>query len=150
MNRIQRSAMVPYTAAEMYQLVTDIDEYQSFLPWCGGSKVLESSRNQVTAEVYIDFKGLKKRFVTVNQNTPPQKIEMNLKEGPFQSLHGEWVFRNLNPSASQVKLDIQFEFAGIIMEKLMAPVFSAITGTMVESFTARAEQVYGKRKLHFS
>ena len=58
MSHLSRSALVPYSAAEMFALVADIDGYENFLPWCGGSRVLSVDGQQVVAEVEINFKGV--------------------------------------------------------------------------------------------
>ena len=134
---------------EMYALVENVEEYGDFLPWCGGSALLERDGTRTVARVDIDFKALKKSFVTENQNEPGRSIDIRLKEGPFRHLEGIWKFDTLSESASRVSLDLEFEFSGIALDKLFGPVFSGISKSMVDSFVKRAEQVYGKRKLSF-
>ncbi len=150
MYSVKRSAIVPYSALEMYDLVADLDQYQKFLPWCGGSNTLERDGERVVAKIDIDFKGLKKSFVTENKIVAGQSIEMHLKSGPFRSLNGIWKFQPLSSSSARVALDLEFEFSGAIVDRLLGPVFSSISGSMVDSFVKRAEQVYGRRKLDFS
>ena len=65
MTQIQRSALVPYTAEEMYQLVADVSKYGEFLPWCSGARVLQQEGAEVTAQVDISFKSVKQSFTTV-------------------------------------------------------------------------------------
>jgi ribosome-associated toxin RatA of RatAB toxin-antitoxin module len=149
-NQVQRSALAPYSGDEMFQLVADINQYQDFLPWCGGSTILQTEGDVVIGQVDIDFKGLKQRFSTRNTNYQGQKIDMTLVDGPFSELSGCWIFRDIDKQASQVKLDLKFAFAGIVVEKLLGPVFNTIAGSMVDSFVKRAEQVYGPRKLTFN
>ncbi|KAA3634776.1 MAG: type II toxin-antitoxin system RatA family toxin [Proteobacteria bacterium] len=149
MYTVKRNAIVPYTPVEMYALVEDVDSYREFLPWCGGSKVLERRGHLSVAQVDIDFKGLKKSFVTENSNEPGSRIEMNLREGPFRVLRGNWCFESLGDGATRVTLDLDFEFSGAMVDRLLGPVFKSISGSMVDSFVKRAEAVYGKRSLDF-
>jgi len=128
----------------MFDLVADIESYAGFLPWCGGSEVLTRDDTGVVARVDIDFKGIRKSFVTKNTNTLGQSIHMQLREGPFSQLEGIWRFTGLGDSA-KVSLDLEFEFAGGLVGRALGPVFNSIAGTMVDSFVKRAEQVYGKR-----
>src|SRR5690606_37375925 len=44
MAAVSRSALVPYSAQQMFDLVTDVDGYKDFLPWCGDSGVLKRER----------------------------------------------------------------------------------------------------------
>jgi ribosome-associated toxin RatA of RatAB toxin-antitoxin module len=147
MYQVKRSAIVPYSAEEMYELVRNVDAYRDFLPWCGGAATLESDGNRTRARIDIDFKGLKKSFVTENFNQPGERIEIRLSEGPFRVLRGDWTFKEIGEAASQVNLDLEFEFSGSMLDKLLGPVFKGISGSMVDSFVKRAEQVYGRRKL---
>jgi len=148
MYHVKRSAIVPYTALEMYSLVEDVDAYGEFLPWCGGSEVLEHHGHETVARIDIDFKGLKKSFVTVNSNQPGAQIDMRLREGPFRVLEGTWRFEQLDESATRVSLDLEFEFSTRMFDRMLGPVFKSIAGSMVESFVKRAEERYGRRRLH--
>ena len=64
MPRIEKSALVPYSADEMFELVTDISKYGDFLPWCGGARVLQREGDEVTAEIDIAYKSVKQSFTT--------------------------------------------------------------------------------------
>ena len=149
MYQVKRSAIVPYTSMEMYELVKNVDAYSDFLPWCGGARTLSSEGDKTVARIDIDFKGLKKSFVTENVNDPGRKIEIKLREGPFRVLKGSWIFTDAGQQASRVNLDLDFEFSGSMLDRLLGPVFKTISGSMVDSFVKRAEQVYGRRKLDF-
>jgi len=142
---INKSALVPYTALEMYKLVDDIEAYPVFLPWCGGSEVIERNEDEVRASILLSRSGIKKHFTTLNRLQHGKMIEMRLVEGPFRHLEGFWRFESLNESASKIMFDIEFEFSNKLLAMTIGPVFSQITNTMVDAFTTRAVEVYGKR-----
>jgi len=142
---INKSALVPYTAQEMYSLVDDIDAYPDFLPWCGASEVIERNEDEVTASILLSRSGLNKSFTTLNRLQRGKMIEMRLIEGPFRHLQGFWRFESLNESASKIMFDIEFEFSNKLLSMTVGPVFSQITNTIVDAFTKRAVEVYGKR-----
>jgi len=142
---INKSALVPYSAQEMYSLVDDIDAYPEFLPWCGSSEVLERNEDEVKASIELSRSGIKKSFTTLNRLQAGKMIEMRLLEGPFRHLEGFWRFESLNESACKVMFDIEFEFSNKILAMTVGPVFSQITNTIVDAFTKRAVEVYGKR-----
>ena len=86
MPQISRTALVPYSAEQMYQLVNDVQSYPQFLPGCTGSRILESTPGQMTAAVDVSKAGISKTFTTRNQLTSNQSILMNLVDGPFKNL----------------------------------------------------------------
>lgn len=53
MPQISRTALVPFSAEQMYQLVNDVKSYPDFLPGCTGSRVLELGPTQMTAAVDV-------------------------------------------------------------------------------------------------
>jgi len=142
---INKSALVPYTALEMYKLVDDIEAYPAFLPWCGGSEVIERDEDEVKASILLSRSGMKKTFTTLNRLQHGKMIEMRLVEGPFRHLEGFWRFETLSDTASKIMFDIEFEFSNKLLAMTVGPVFSQITNTMVDAFTTRAVEVYGKR-----
>lgn len=145
MTQINKSALVPYSAAEMYALVADIGNYGRFLPWCGGAQIVASDGDTVTARVDIAYKGLNKSFTTRNRLEPDRLMEMRLVDGPFRQLLGYWRFQPLDEQACKVSLDLTFEFSNKLLALAVGPVFSQIAGGMVDSFRARAQEIYGRR-----
>jgi ribosome-associated toxin RatA of RatAB toxin-antitoxin module len=140
---IQRSALLPYPAKALYDLVNDVARYSEFLPWCSGAKVLEQSDTSMRARVEVAKGGLSQHFVTRNTLTPGQTIEMNLEEGPFSQLHGVWTFKVLNEKACKISLDLSFEYSGSIVRATLGPLFNQAANTLVDAFCQRAKELYG-------
>jgi ribosome-associated toxin RatA of RatAB toxin-antitoxin module len=145
MSTIRKSALVPYSAHEMFVLVADIESYSQFLPWCGGSRILSRDEDSVTAAIEIAYSGVHKTFTTINRMQTDKMIEMRLVEGPFKHLFGYWGFLALDERACKVSLDMEFEFSNAMLGLVMGPVFSRIANDLVDSFRRRAEQLHGKR-----
>ncbi|OGI39755.1 MAG: hypothetical protein A2140_06525 [Candidatus Muproteobacteria bacterium RBG_16_62_13] len=95
MTHIARSALVPYTAHEMFALVADIPSYPKFLPWCGGARILSRDEDLVVASIDVAYKGVHKTFTTRNRLQTDKVLEMSLVEGPFRHLHGNWLFNSV-------------------------------------------------------
>lgn len=135
-----------HSAAEMFELVNDVDRYQEFLPWCGGSRILAREEDGYTASVDIAFKGVRKTFTTRNHTTLNAKTALTLVEGPFSDLHGFWSFKPISPEASKISLELNFSFSNKVVEKVLGPVFRKIADSMVDSFSKRADQIYGSKQ----
>ena len=141
--RIQRSALLPYPAQALFDLVNDVASYPQFLPWCRASEVLEVSETHMLASLEVAKGSIGQRFVTRNVLQPGQRIEMNLQEGPFTSLNGVWEFKALGDKACKISLDLTFDYAGPLVRATLGPLFNQAANTMVDAFCQRAKQLYG-------
>lgn len=142
MPQISRSALVPFSAEQMYQLVNDVHSYPDFLPGCTGSRVIAASPNEMTAAVEVAKAGISKTFTTRNTLLDNQSINMQLVDGPFRTLMGGWQFTALSPEACKVELHLDFEFTNKLIELAFGKVFKELAGSMVQAFTQRAKEVY--------
>jgi ribosome-associated toxin RatA of RatAB toxin-antitoxin module len=143
MHHISKSAIVPYTPQQMFELVNNIDDYSQFLNWCDSSSILNQSDDQITASVQINQGGLKQSFSTLNTLTPYKSIEMQLLDGPFDELSGEWRFETLGENASKVHLTLQFKFKSMLIDMALSPIFKSIANSQLDAFVARAKYIYG-------
>lgn len=146
MSHIKRSALVHYSPAEMYQLVNNVAEYASFLPWCRSSAVISESDTEMVASVEIAKGVLNKTFTTQNRLLRDERIELQLVDGPFKKLSGYWQFDSLKTeNACKVNLELEFEFDNALMSIAAKPIFTQIANSLVDSFCKRAVDVYGER-----
>lgn len=142
MRHISRSALVPYSAEQMYGLVDDIDSYPDFLPWCSGATVHRREADEVEATLEFRRGALGKSFRTRNRLEPPGRITLELVEGPFRRLSGEWTFKGLGGSGCRVSLDLRFAFANRVTDLVLGPFFEEICNSLVDAFTRRARELY--------
>ena len=140
---ISRSALLPYSARQMYDVVVDIPSYPGFLNWCDASKVIEETDESVVAKLVIAYTKLNFEFTTRNINTPHESIRIELVDGPFTALNGEWTFAALSDEACKVSLKMNFDFQRSLTKRMMAKVFTNIISAQLEAFQKRAEVLYG-------
>ncbi len=138
MNIICQELRVPYAAADIYQLVEDINAYPEFLPWCKHANILRKIDNVVEARLTLTKSGITKNFATRNLMTPATKIEMHLLEGPFKHLYGVWEFFN-EPQGCRVTLKMEFSFDSKILAMMLEPIFKSISESLLDAFVKRAE-----------
>ena len=144
MNKVEKTVLVMHSAAQMYALVDAVENYPKFLPWCGGVDLLERSETSTSATLHINYHGLKQHFTTQNIKKFPLSMVIHLKNGPFKHLDGEWHFVELRENACKITFKLNYEFANIFLEKIIAPVFNHIAATFVDGFVTRADKVYKK------
>jgi ribosome-associated toxin RatA of RatAB toxin-antitoxin module len=142
MTIIQKSALVKFSALQMFELVNDIEAYPEFLPWCSGSRIIQRAEDVIEAELLISKGGFKKSFSTRNTIDMGGRITVSLLDGPFSYLEGKWDFMPLREDASKISLDLEFEMSGRLASLAFGAVFNQICNTMVSSFIDRAKQIY--------
>ncbi len=142
MTVVQKSALVKFSARQMFDLVNDIEAYPQFLPWCSGSRIIKREDDMVEAEIVISKGGFKKAFSTRNKIDLGGKITVSLLDGPFSYLEGVWNFMPLREDASKISLDLEFEMSSKLASLAFGTVFHQICNTMVGAFTHRAKEVY--------
>lgn len=142
MHQLSKSAIVPYSAEQMYQLVNQVDDYPKFLNWCSNASILKQTEDKIIASVEINKAGLKQNFTTINTLTPNQRIDMSLKEGLFKELKGTWKFTKLNDNACKIELTLSFSFSSKIVDLAIAPIFTSIANSQLDAFISRAKVVY--------
>lgn len=142
MPQISRTALVPYSAEQMYQLVNDVKSYPQFLPGCSGSRILDESASQMMAAVDVSKAGISKTFTTRNILVSNQSIIMQLVDGPFRKLMGGWKFTPIGDDACRIEFQLDFEFTNKLIELAFGRVFKELAGNMVQAFTMRAKEVY--------
>ena len=146
MKTVNKSVLIWYSPREMYDLVIDVKRYSEFLPWCEGARVVEEHGDGMTAELAISFGGVRQTFTTRNVHTTDSRVDMELLDGPFSHLDGQWSFLPLGDGsqrACKVKLAVNYRLSSSTLSRLAGPAFDKIATELVDAFVKRAEQVYG-------
>ena len=142
MQVVERSAIVTFTAAQMFALVNDVARYPEFLPWCTGSRVEEVSGTERLASVKVSRGVLRTEFTTRNVLTQDARIAMTLVAGPFKDFFGEWQFDAIGERGSRVHFRLEFEFNNRLTAAAFGAVFESMCGTILEAFVQRARGIY--------
>ena len=142
MNKVNKSAVVNYTASQMYDLVNDIRSYPEFLPMCEDIEMIKEGETEKEATLKIKSGFVKLDFGTHNTMIKNEHIHLNLVKGPFKTLTGDWVFEPINAESSRVSLKMEFTFENKFVEMALGPVFRGLAEKMLDAFCKRAEEVY--------
>ena len=154
MKQVKKSVLLWHTPHEIYRLVTDVEKYPEFLPWCERVEVLSRDEQGPTARLHLAYSGIRHTFTTKNVQVADESVHIKLVDGPFSLLDGLWRFVPLPlPAASggvdsvacKIGFELRYEFSSAILEAAISPVFDRIANTFVDSFVRRAEQVHGSR-----
>jgi ribosome-associated toxin RatA of RatAB toxin-antitoxin module len=148
MKRVHKSVLLWYSPREMYDLVTAVEQYPKFLPWCERVEVLERAEDAMTARLHLAYAGVRQAFTTRNRHVPGHSVSLHLVDGPFSLLDGLWEFEPIgggDEQACRVEFELGYAFASRPLEAVLSPVFDKVANTLVDRFVQRAEAVYGAR-----
>jgi ribosome-associated toxin RatA of RatAB toxin-antitoxin module len=142
MRTVNRSALVPFSAEAMFNLVCDVEAYPEFLPWCTASTLQSRTDHDLAASLTIGYGALNSEFSTRNEFCAPEWMTMSLLEGPFKDLEGKWVFEQLGDDGCEVTLQIEFEFSNPMKDMLFGATFETICNELIDAFVKRAHDLY--------
>jgi coenzyme Q-binding protein COQ10 len=136
---------LPHTPEQMFALVSDVEKYPDFLPWCVATRIKkrEDSGAILIADMVIGFKMVREKFTSRVTLSAPAQIDVSYFDGPFKYLENRWMFEPHEDGGCIVDFYVDFEFRSIILEKLMGAVFGEGVRRMVSAFETRADELYG-------
>ncbi len=136
-----------FSVDQLYQLVVDIEKYPEFLPWCSAARILEETEHQIVADLIISFKAFTEHYRSQVELSPPRSgkaaVDVSLISGPFKYLNNNWKFKTLKNGGTLIEFYIDFEFKSALLQKLIGLLFNKACQKMVDSFEARAKELFG-------
>jgi len=144
MPHINRSALLPFSDRQMFDLVNDVAAYPLYLEGCVAANIIEQSETAMMASLKLEKRGIKMQFTTANVLDAPKSIVMSLQEGPFDTFEGRWFFQRLSDDACKVILDLQFSLSGRFVDMAMRKLFDSVSNNMVDAMVKRAREIYGR------
>jgi ribosome-associated toxin RatA of RatAB toxin-antitoxin module len=139
MPTLNKSAIVPHPRETMFDLVDRVEAYPEFLPWCSGTRLLERTPEVTSARIEIAWRGLETHVATRNAKRPPEAMDLEFLEGPFETFRGTWRFAPLGEGGCRVEFALEYAFASRAVELALGPLFSQIMGSVVDRFVERAD-----------
>ena len=143
MTSIKRSALLPYRAQQLFELVNDIEAYPRYMDGCVGAEVLCREEGRVEARLDLSKGGVSQSFVTRNRMVDAEHISLELVEGPFEQFEGRWEFTPLGDAACKVSLDLSFRVNNALLGAAATKLFDSVTNNLVAAVEKRAKELYG-------
>lgn len=140
---IRKDAWVPYTSAQMFELVDKVEDYPYFLPWCQETTIYSRGDKEVKARIVVAKGAIRHSFSTVNHLQKPKVIDVHLLEGPFRRLEGSWRFETAERGGCNIHFHLEFEFSNKLINLTAGPILQKAAGSFIEAFCQRAKEIYG-------
>ena len=141
--------VMPYSARQMYDLVSDVARYPEFLPWNSAARVRsrrpgpEPGSEVLEADLVISFKVFRERFGSRATLHPEEnRVEVEYLDGPFKYMKSTWDFAPVEGGGCEVRFFVDFEFKNAILQGVIGLVFNEAMQRIVRAFEQRAEALY--------
>lgn len=154
MPKLEDNKVLPYSAQQMFDMVSDVGRYPDFLPWVVGARLFNEHNDDsgagFDADLIVGIKMFKERFTSrVTLNNPEhcgekgEKLAVHVEyiKGPMKYLHNYWTFEDIE-GGCQVNFLVDFEFKNIIFQKLAGALFEDAVFKMMSAFEERAKVLY--------
>jgi coenzyme Q-binding protein COQ10 len=139
----------PYSPAQLFDLVIDIERYPEFLPWCRAARILKRAESGMQAELVVHFKHITENYVSdvtfvrpSPENQQTGMIEVTQASGPFETLVNHWRFTPLPEGGTEIKLELRFRFRSRLLDAVIGLLFGKAVGKMAKAFKDRADALY--------
>ena len=137
----RETRIVPYPAALMYAVVSDVEKYPQFLPWVVALRVLSRGENRMTAEMAVGYGALRERYTSdVRLDPVERRIDVVQTQGPFKQLENHWRFTP-HAEGCEVEFSILFAFRSRLLHSLAGSAFEKVMLKMADAFEARARDI---------
>lgn len=139
---IDKSALLPYSSQQIFELLNDVASYPEFMPGCEAVDILEANDVHMKAKLVLKKAAMTYSFVTHNTLQPPNLISLHLVEGPFDSFEGCWEISSLDSNACKVRLLLKFSMPSRLANVALHKLIDHLSNTMVDVIVQRANQLY--------
>jgi coenzyme Q-binding protein COQ10 len=149
MPQFRTKRLVQHSAADMFDLVADVEQYPEFVPLCRSLRVRKRTPGEGTetlvADMTVAYKVMRETFVSrVTLDRPNLKIQVEYLDGPFSTLDNRWTFTPTSERTCEVDFFIAYEFKSRVLGMLMGAMFEAAFRRFAGAFERRADAVYGR------
>ncbi len=139
MRELVRTAMVKSGVEEAWALVNDVARYPDFVPGCSSAEILEQGADSIVVRLGVRRGALSTHFTTRNRQSRPHRVHMQLVDGPFRALQGDWLFTPVGNDGCQIELRLRYEFSNPVKGVLLQPLLAETASQMVRAFVQRLQ-----------
>lgn len=135
--------VLPYTPDQLFDLVSSVERYPEFLPWCTASRITRREGNVFYADLVIGYKMVNEKFTSRVTALRPDHIHVEYLSGPMKYLSNHWRFIDNGDETTTIDFFVDFEFKNKIFQNIMGVFFNEAVKKMVQAFEERAKILYG-------
>lgn len=165
MHTFQKTISLDSDIESVYRLISDIQKYHEFIPWCSASKIISREvieRNEksdavilekLVADLNIGFGFITQKYYSLVLLSPPRVIEEDqhrmvkynvasviaevLESATIQFLKTSWKLKQVSENNTEVDFHIEIELSSKTFSVMLSKLFPGLCDKMVEAFSKR-------------
>lgn len=141
MPQVDYQCEIPHPAAQVFDLVADVERYPEFLPGWQSARIVDRRGNVLTVEQTLGGWGFGWHFNTRATLERPTCIHIESDEHPFESLSEFWRFQQLDESRTRLTLHADYRLNDFPLHRLMHAILEQALRETMDAFKRRADEV---------
>ena len=134
-----RTFSVNKSIDEVFDVLNDVDDYQSFIPFCSKSTIIEEREDKIKASLQLSFLGTSSEFISENTFKNNEFIDMEFVKGPFKTFHAKWFFNFINENETELKFKMTYSIVSPITELMFSKNIDVVSQRIIEAFKRKIE-----------
>lgn len=148
MPSFETTRQIPYTPAEMFDLVADVEQYPHFFPLCEALRVRSRERKGdkevLVAAMDIGYRAIRETITSrVTLDRRNMAVLVELVDGPFRHLENRWKFTEADGGGTDIRFFMAYELKSVMLQLLVGGLFDKAFRRCVGAFEGRAREIYG-------
>ena len=137
MNRFKRLFVIKKPAQEVFKVLSDVEQYHTFIPYCIESKIIEEQNDYSLVTLNIEFFGIQTSFTTKNVVKNNKSIEMDLIEGPFEKFKSSWRLEEVDHQTTSLSFEMNYQMRNKILEMAFKKNLKTVSESIIKAFKSR-------------
>jgi ribosome-associated toxin RatA of RatAB toxin-antitoxin module len=140
--------LIKQPISALYEVVSDVDRYKEFVPWCKESRVVSKSGKHMTADLEVGFNIFSEKYTSKIEVLEPTFVSaVSTQTNLFEYLRTEWKFTPASdPSTTWVTFQVEFKFRSAMYNELSRLFLQEVIAKMVNAFEQRCKTVRLEQK----
>ena len=125
---------------EVFKVLNNVEDYQSFIPYCSESKIIEQTETAIKASLEMSLLNTSSEFISDNTFKKNEFINMKVVKGPFRSFHAKWLFDYISENKTGLTFQMRYSISNPITELMFSKNIDVVSQRIVEAFKKRIEE----------
>lgn len=143
--------LLRFPAPLLYEVVSDVAQYEKFVPWCKRSTVLSHSPTAMKAELEVGFQVFSEKYISEVALEPHRSVVASSSHTQlFEHLRSEWHFQpangDLSSTSTWVNFSVEFRFKSAVYNEVSELFMQEVVKKMVRAFEQRCRELQTARE----